>query len=263
MIKKIMKENTKRNHNQKRIYQILLLFIISLLLMACKKDNKGVSNNGEYNVEITSGVGNTDQDLKTQDDIINTTEEIVVDDMEIIKREGHPKYYGSIKQSHEVWNDVPKTKIHFADGSYGYNDKPILSMSGDERTDIIKSIIINFENFENNPEIELDEIIPMIAEYMPYDIMDKWYVYSSSKAVVPDNIEDGKESIYHIAYRLTDEAKKSKEHNYSGSIDVMINVKNDTVKSVNFTYGQPKWMLYPEQNGYHYDEWKCDLYDYR
>ena len=103
-----------------------------------------------------------------------------------------------------------------------------------------------------------------IMRYMPYDVMDKWYEYRGSEHVVSD---DGSEDDYYvISYSLTDkgsDASYSKEHSYSGSIDVIIEVKDDIVQSFNITFGKPRWMRSLSKNSYHTEEWSCNLYDYR
>ena len=64
---------------------------------------------------------------------------------------------------------------------------------------------------------------------------------------------------YMLSYHLTDEGKKaydSHEHEYSGSIDVSIQVKDETVVCISIGFGKPRWMGYLEKNGYHREEWE-------
>lgn len=187
-------------------------------------------------------------------------------DMDIIMRTGHPTYYGSVEQSHAVWDDIEKGRIHFGDKSYGNNDNPILSMDAYRKSDLIRSIYISFTNFKEEVSVPLDEALKIAASYMPFDIMDRWYEYGKSEMIVPDEGHQGKDSYYVISYGLTDEggdAYYAKEHEYSGSIDVIIQVNDEAVKSINITFGTPRWMSSLKQNSYLREEWSCDLYDYR
>lgn len=187
-------------------------------------------------------------------------------DMDIIMRTGHPTYYGSVEQSHAVWDDIEKGRIHFGDKSYGNNDNPILSMDAYRKSDLIRSIFISFTNFREEVSVPLDEALKIAASYMPFDVMDQWYEYRGSKMIVPDEDHQEKDSYYVISYGLTDEgsdAYYAKEHEYSGSIDVIIRVNDGAVQSINITFGTPRWMGSLTQNNYLREEWSCDLYDYR
>lgn len=216
--------------------------------------------NDKSNIQEDNQTANSDE---MTDTINNSSSE---NDMEIINRVGHPTYYGSVEQSHKIWDDIEKGKIHFADKNYGYNDKPILTMDCYRNEDIIRGVYINFTNFEEIPELSVDDTLPIVASYMPYDVMDKWYEYRTSEMIVPDDTSSDKETVYLISYRLTDDgsdAYYAKEHSYSGTIDVMISTKNNVVQSVNITFGTPRWMSSLSNNGYHTEEWNCNLYDYR
>ena len=187
-------------------------------------------------------------------------------DLDIILREGHPTYYGSVALSHVIWDDVEKGRIHFGDGIYGSNDKPILSMDAYRDSDIIRLVLINFTNFEDKQTVSVDDALRVSASYLPYNIMDQYYEYKGSKMIVPDESKKNNATYYVISYRLTDAgstAYYAKEHQYSGTIDVIIQVIDDAVQSIEITFGTPRWMGYLSKNSYHLEEWACDLYDYK
>ena len=243
--------------SKSKIVMTVTFCIITLALGACGYELDSSSNDSP-----TTKVEETAND----DNIEQANESVSENDMEIITRNGHPTYYGSVEQSHNIWDDVEKGKIHFADENYGYNDNPVLTMDCNRNEDIIRSIYISFSDFEEKPQLSIDETLPIVASYMPFDVMDKWYEFETSKMIVPDDKNSGKDTVYLVSYRLTEvgnNAYDSKEHSYSGSIDVMISVKDNIVQNVNITFGTPKWMSYLEKNGYHTEEWNCDLYDYK
>ena len=125
---------------------------------------------------------------------------------------------------------------------------------------------INFTNFSDETFITIDDALVLATSYMPFDIMDKYYEYRGSELIVPDEGKKNSASYYVISYRLTDEGSKAyyvNEHEYSGTIDTIIQVSENVVQSIDITFGTPRWMSSLSQNSYHREEWSCDLYDYR
>lgn len=239
-----------------------------------KADEKELPAKDESTNEVAISKETTEDNSANEMTVSETTEDktnaitsdndTVNEDVSIIVRDGHPTYYGSVEESHKVWDDVENGKIHFGDKNYGHSDKPILAMDAYRNEDVIRSVLVSFTNFSENPNYGVDDVIPIIASYMPYDVMDKWYEYRGSEHVVSD--DGSKDDYYVISYSLTDkgsDAYYSKEHSYSGSIDVIIEVKDDIVQSFNITFGKPRWMMSLSKNSYHTEEWSCNLYDYR
>lgn len=229
-----------------------------------KKSKQEIVSNAEKetaNSDVEDSISKESTTYKS-----NTTEQIKNSDLEIITREGHPTYYGSVKSSHNVWKDVKKNKIIFADSYDNYKDTTILSMSAYRNSDLIRGISVNFNNFEEPCKMTVKEVLPIIASYMPYDIMDKYYQFDKSESIQPDEGKDG-EYYYVISYNLTDSEKKAydlKEHEYSGTIDVIICAnKEGIVENFDINFGTPRWMSSLSTNSYHQVEWNCNLYDYR
>ena len=247
-----------RNSKLKKSIQItivclswLFYIIIGLSLNSSNNDKKTTIHNENIKQESS---------LKNYDD--TSSLKIKETDIDIVTREGHPKYYGSVKQSHEIWDDVENGKIHFGDKVYGYNDNPIISMSSYRNSDIIRQVIINFSNFSEETAITVEDAIPIVASYMPYEIMDKYYEYAGSEMIMPNENHSQNFTYYVLSYRLTTEGKNS-EHDYSGTIDVIIKADDNYVQDVDITFGKPKWMNFLEKNGYHTEKWTLDLYDYK
>lgn len=218
-------------------------------------------------IEEASTTQESEVPANTEDNSVETEVAPAVEtDMDIVMRANHPTYYGSVVQSHDTWDDVEKGKIHFGDKNYGNNDKPILSMDAYRNSDIIRLILINFMNFEDSPVVSVDEALKIAASYMPYDVMDQYYEFKGSEIIAPDESRKEDASYYIVSYRLTDEGSKAyyaKEHEYSGTIDVIIQVKDEAVENIDITFGTPRWMSSLNQNSYHKVEWSCNLYDFR
>lgn len=196
-----------------------------------------------------------------------TLEPTIHSDWEIITREGHPTFYGSVEHSHLIWDDVEKGKIVFPDGYDKWGDSTILSMEAYRNSDLIREIYVSLVNFDVPTEKTLDEILPVVASYMPYEVMDKYYEFRRSYSIEPDEGKEDTDNYFVVSYGLTDEGKTAyyeKEHEYSGSIDVIICTnENGQVKNFDIRFGTPRWMSSLSTNSRHKVDWSCDLYDYR
>lgn len=188
-------------------------------------------------------------------------------DIDVLTRAGHPKYYGSVKESHKVWKDLEDTeKIIFGDSKGNSVDKAIISMSAYKDEDLIRSISIDFTKFDAAPPSDLDSILRLTAEYIPFDVLDQYYQYGGSKKIVSNDTGKPRKECYVISYHLTPNGKDGyykKEHQYTGSVDVIITYTDNTPQYINIQFGTPKWMGFLSKNGYHSEEWNCNLYDYR
>lgn len=256
-------------------YSIIAVAWIVYLLIGLSGESESSNKNSTEPAPTATTVESAQTETKNTEESdlpVETTHEETVQrvssetDMDIIMRTGHPTYYGSVEQSHVVWDDIEKGRIHFGDKNYGNNDNPILSMDSYKKSDLIRSVFIDFTNFKEEVSVSVDEALKISASYMPFDVMDQWYEYRRSELIVPDEDHQEKDSYYVISYGLTDEgsdAYYAKEHEYSGSIDVIIQVHDEVVQSINITFGTPRWMGSLKQNNYLREEWSCDLYDYR
>ncbi len=246
-----------------------MLSMVLLSLSACGENNSKPESNADVQTIVEEESSNSDVEVATIDDVpasdsdIDTTEET---DMDIVTRAGHPTYYGSVEASHEIWDDVEKGRIHFGDKSYGYNDTPILTMDANRNSDIIRQVVINFENFNEHPAVTLEDALSITATYMPYEIMDQYYEFKGSEMLVPEESRKDDPTYYVVSYRLTEEGSSAyyaKEHEYSGTIDVIIQVNNGSVQNINISFGTPRWMSSLSTNSYLREDWSCDLYDYK
>ena len=187
-------------------------------------------------------------------------------DLEIILREGHPTYYGSVEESHKFWKkDGKKKKIIFGDSTDKATENTILTMGAYRDSDLIRDITIDFDHFEENPKYTIDEVLPIAASYMPFDVIAEYYEYRSSRKIVPKEGETGG-TYYVITYGLTEEGSNAygdKKHEYSGSIDVIMPEEDGHIPYLTIGFGTPKWMGFLDKNGYDAEDWKVDLRDYK
>lgn len=81
-----------------------------------------------------------------------------------------------------------KGKILFADSYENYTDQVILSMKAYRGSDLIRNMYINFDT---PAELTIEEVLPIVATYMLYDIMD-WYKWTKSGKMMKLQIADEK-----------------------------------------------------------------------
>lgn len=249
--------------------KIVLLLLAETLALSATSCSRSRNNLGQEPVSVETPA-------ETENDVpVNTGNNISVnadstrqsvDDLDIITRTNHPTYYGSVAQSHAVWDDVEGEKIIFADGFDKYKDTTILSMDAYRNSDIIRGISVSFSNFDKPINYSVKDTLPIIASYMPFSIIEKYYKFKSAQKILPDKNHSNKTAYYIITYSLTDDGSNayySGEHEYSGSIDVIIALnKNEKVDNFSIGFGTPRWMSSLSQNGYYSKPWKCNLKKY-
>lgn len=200
----------------------------------------------------------------TQTDL--ASEPVTPSDWEIIARDGHPTLYGSLEAAHAIWDDAPKGKVLFPDGYDRWSDTTILSMDAYRDSDLIREVYVSFTNAEIPASVTINDIIPLVVSYMPFDVMDEYYEFNYSCAYEPDDGKEVTDKYYVVSYALTDEAKEDyykNKHEYSGTIDVIICVlENEQVKNFDIRFGTPRWMSSLKTNRMHKVPWECNLYDY-
>jgi len=180
-------------------------------------------------------------------------------DLSLITAKGHPTYYGSIKDAHNIWDSAEEGKVVF-NQSNNYSNKTIIYISGySEKEDIIRNIEINFKNFSEPMSFYLEDTLNIVSEYIPYDIINQWYEFYKSYCVHPieKNSEDNT-TCYVISYCLTESGKTAygSGHSYGGTIDIVLYVNSaGSVDYFTIGLGTPRWMDSLELNHYELVEW--------
>lgn len=244
---------------------ILLVVIISCIYGIASLSEKDTLTDTKTVTKGSEQAHNAPSAFDQSSDVDDTTDSHIESDLEIITRTGHPTYYGSIESSHALWDDVASGKIVFGNGYNEYSDKTILCVEGYRNSDLIHGIEVYFSNFEQPATISLEEALPIITSYIPYDVIEKYYQFNESKVYIPDEDNSAQTKYYVITYNLTDNGKAlyGNEHEYSGSIDIVINVnENESVDSFSINFGVPRWMMSPSTNNYHIEKWEYNLNDF-
>ncbi|MDD6429212.1 MAG: hypothetical protein PUF90_07040 [Lachnospiraceae bacterium] len=254
----------KKNH-KKVLITVLIIFIILICIGLIRSTVRALSGGSFISPDTTSSSSNTlDASSKTETKDSKTTD----NDMDIILKSGHPTLFGSVKASHKVWDNTGDDKILFADSGSSYSDQNIISMDALSTSDVINEIEIYFSNSNNIGSVSLDEALHVTAEYIPFEILKKYYEFNMSEILVPKKDNKNNEGTYYIiSYKMIDKYQYTDEtSDYGGSIVAIINIntKGSNTQHIQLTTSIPNWMnIYPDQNGYKEQSWKCDLYDYR
>lgn len=131
------------------------------------------------------------------------------------------------------------------DNGIGYQDK-------------IQQVEIYFSNFEEKPDISLEEAYRISASYLPFDILDKYYVFEESY-ILTDK-ENGTKR-YIINYALKDQFRNS-DKGLGGQICTTISCnKNDEPEAI--TIGLFDSTPSKFTDAYKVEKLDINLYDYR
>lgn len=143
-------------------------------------------------------------------------------DLELIKAQGHPTYYGNAESAHEVWNDTSNTKIIYPDSNYRYKSGKTIILMESYRGDIILDVEIYFMNCQPAVNVDLNSALDIAKTYLPLDILSEYYEFYESYFLPKGS---GEEGIYAVRYHLTDAAKAgyyADEHDYAGQMHILL-----------------------------------------
>lgn len=191
------------------------------------------------------------------ENIVSTTEEKqkTISDMEIITREGHPKFGDEEELARVIWGDIPADKVLFADSYAKYKNTNIITM--DSFDGKLNSIEIYFQNFNVFPMLSVDEVLPVIASYIPLEQMKGLYEICDRFIAVPKEGEKG-DTHYFIWYVKTD-AEKENHPELFYDVVVEIQVSDGLVQMFRVFDDLPNWTRRLEFNGYAEQEWNYDF----
>lgn len=248
-----------------RFLKVLAIIVVVLVVLGTACGNYGDEN------QSTNSNPDSSEFSEPKDDIGVSTQE---EDISIITREGHPTYYGSTIQAHRIWDDLARGKVIFADSFDSYTDDTIIFMDGYHEQDVmidgehekdimIGDIEIYFQNCQPAVELSLDSALSIASEFIPYDIIEKWYEFSRSESIQPIDKSAEKDSYFVVSYSLTDAASDAyykHEHPYTGSVDIILEQNAaGFIDSIQITFGTPRWMGSLDVNGYKSVAWDFDF----
>lgn len=197
---------------------------------------------------ISSSNSDVDSSLNSDKNTISQS----LPDMELLTLKEHPKFYGDYKAAKSFWKEFEKAIVVNASGTTFYEDALLLVTTGDSDNGVITNVTINLSDYEKKHDLELDNVMRLICDYIPYDIINQYYDF---KEAFHEVSKYGRYEAYHYVMEINDkgkEAKKSGESYLESKFAFKIIHRND-----NDWIAKMNYLAY---KGNH-DKFKADAYD--
>lgn len=155
-------------------------------------------------------------------------------DIELLTLKEHPKFYGDYKAAKSFWKGFDNVKVVNSRQKIYNEDALLLVTSGNE--DVITNITINLSDYEEKQSLELEKVMRLICDYIPYDIIEQYYDFKES---FHEMNKDGKYEAYHYVMELNDKGKdvnKSGERYFQSKFAFQIIHRNDNdwIATINY-----------------------------
>lgn len=200
--------------------------------------------------------------IKIVHDATETATNIIMEsDLDIVKKEGHPLFYGNFQEAKDFWKGYKKVKVVNAQSKIYNEDALLLITTGNEDNGIITDVSFNFSNIENKDSLNVEEVLKIVCGYIPYDILDKYYDYKTSfKATYH---EEGGYVAYHYVMKLNKNGEKLTNTNYQSTFAFKIYCrdKNNWLAEINILAADGNYSKW-EKGSYYADDWKVDINSY-
>lgn len=184
---------------------ILLLFAVGFVMISALNSGKNTTTVVNDTVEVSQNLSN----------------------VELLTLKDHPKFYGDYKAAKSFWKAYDKVKVVNARQTIYNEDALLLVTTGDEDNDVITNVTINLSDYGKKQYLELDNVMRLICDYIPYDIIDKYYDF---KEAFHEVYKDGGYEAYHYVMELNDkgvEVNKSGERYFESKFAFKIIHRNE------------------------------------
>lgn len=183
-------------------------------------------------------------------------------DLEILTLKYHPKLYTNFKAAKKFWVDYKKVAVDKTSSEINYEDKLLLVTTRDDK--VITDIIINFSHSDEiKHELTVKKVLKVVCEYIPYDILEKYYTFTES---FHETSKDGKYEAYHYVMSLNEQGKSA---NVSGDYLLydkfafkIIHRDDDWIAEINRSAYEGNHEKF-SADAYVVEDWKVDLSKYK
>lgn len=253
-------DNNQGKHKNKVVITVIVIFVILIAIGLIQSTARVLSGGSFVAPDGPSTASSSKETLKKNS-------QKAENDLDIITRNGHPTLYGSVKQSHKIWDDIKGNKIIFGDEDSDFDKNTIISMDALSDSDIIHELDIYFANAKNIAPVTVDQALSIATSYLPTDLIDKYYkIYSSEKAVPTEDYKKDNGTQYIVIYYKTDKADKTKAVDQYGPIVFIVETvpgNGDNVQDIQLTNDVPNWTMNLHLNGYKSKKWTFDISKYK
>ena len=244
----------------KKIVSILIIFILIFSLSGCSNfyiDNPIKDNYETETTQKTDSSSDIERDTKENqsDNSINADKyNVDISDWEIITISNHPTFWDDLSKAEQIWGKYSKEKICM-DGD-NYKSTNIICVNS-VKNKKIEDIEIYISNFSSSKNVSIDEILPVIATYLPLEMMNGKYACTDSFIAQPKT-DTSKDTHYFARFQIQNELDNYEEYFYNMFVEIQ--VKNGSVQMFRICKGQiPRWTLDLDFNGYDKIEWEYNF----
>lgn len=159
-------------------------------------------------------------------------------------------------------NDVSgEAKVVDANLTISGEDEFLLMTKDELSGKVITDIMIDFSDIENKQEIQLAEVLPFIGGYIPYDIIDTYYIFEESFHEI--HKEEPYEAYYYtmVLNDIGQSAYESGEQDLINKIGIRIVHKDeDWIANIGLLSDEGEHKLHPEL--YDVQDWAIDIHEF-
>ncbi len=232
-----------------RIYKIFVVLVIIIVIIGIKGNDNDNENKSDNKKE------NASEDISED----KSTDKNTLSDLEILTLDSHPKFYGDYKEAKKFWADYKQVMVDKT--SSEYEDKLLLAATGNNK--VITDITIDFTHSDEiKHKLTVEKVLKIVCEYIPYDILEKYYEYTES---FYETSKDGNYKAYHYIMSLNKEGKAASANNdfllYDKFAFKIIHKNDDDwIVKINRSAYKGK---HEKSDKYEVEYWKADLNKYK
>ncbi|WIV11133.1 hypothetical protein [Proteiniborus sp. MB09-C3] len=186
--------------------------------------------------------------------------------VDLITMEGHPQFFGDYNEAKKFWKGYKKVEVAYGRGLTSNRDTLLLMTTRNGKKYAITNVTIDLSSVDNKQDIKLDNVLNLICDYIPYDIIDKYYTFKESFHEIHrhENYE-----AYHYVMVINDEGKNvhnSGERYLESKFAFKIIHRNDNDWIAKMSYlsyeGNHQKFNFNASN-YDVENWDVDINKYR
>lgn len=243
--------HTKPKKNYKLIAVLFLLYFVVVGVMV--SDYKANPEKSILSILIVEKPENQVQVEKQKEQKLAYTDLITLKD--------HPEFYGDYKEAKKFWKKYDDVVVDVT--TTGSNEDALLFV-GTNDFKVIDNVRINLSDVEGKQNIKLEDVLPLICDYIPYDIIDKYYDF---KEAFHEIYKEGKYEAYHYVMDLNEEGKeanKSGEKKYDDKFSFQIIHRNDNdwIAEMEYLSSEGNYKKF-QKGAFDIKKWKVNLEKYR
>lgn len=253
--------NTKHNSNTQsnidtsktekkfaRAYKIFVVLVVLILFI-------GLNANKNKSENLSVNVSNNKKE---------NTNKNTLSDLKILALHSHPKFYGDYEEAERFWQGYKQVAVVNTNQKRNNEDKLLIIATSDKK--LISDITINFSySDEIKHELTVDKVLEIACEYIPYEMLEKYYTFTKSFHETFKGKE--KYEAYHYVMSLNKKGKSARKNSdfYLDSkfaIKIIHRNDDDWIVEINYLAYQGNHEKFSAK-AYEVEDWEVDLSKYK